>query len=167
MRTYVYCSYQRSPVGFQMGVISYDAGEKNFYVPIKAGLDAFVVKAFEQGFVNRVYGLIPDSKKYIFLVKGLQQSDVKDANEGLTNFYMNFAFEFDKLNEFSSFYANFNEMLANGIAAEECAEFVIADRMVDTFALKIKADAFNSFFESLIADGIADIVSTLMSSSMR
>lgn len=150
MRTYIYCSYQRSPVGFQMGIISYNAGEKNFYIPIKEGLNSFVVKAFEQGFVSKVYGIIPESKKYIFLVKGLQQSNIEDANEGLTNFYMNFAFEFDKLDEFNSFCANFNEIFTSGTVAEECAKFIVPDRTIDTFALKIKADVFNRFLEKML-----------------
>lgn len=151
MRAYVYCSYKFSPVGFQIGTIKYDAARKNFYVPTKNNLDNFVVKAFEEGFVRKVYGLIPNSDKYIFLVKKLQQNNVDDPNEGMIDFYMNFAFEFDNSDDFNNFCGNFNELLEKGTAASECAKFIVPDRQVETFALKIDAEAFNSFIKEMLS----------------
>lgn len=151
MRAYVYCSYKFSPVGFQIGTIKYDAAQKNFYVPTKNNLDNFVVKAFEEGFVRKVYGLIPNSDKYIFLVKKLQQNNVDDSNEGMIDIYMNFAFEFDNFDDFNNFCGNFNELLEEGTAASECAKFTVPDRQVETFALKIDAEAFNSFIKEMLS----------------
>lgn len=151
MRAYVYCSYKFSPVGFQIGTIKYDAAQKNFYVPTKNNLDNFVVKAFEEGFVRKVYGLIPNSDKYIFLVKKLQQNNVDDSNEGMIDIYMNFALEFDNFGDFNNFCGNFNELLEEGTAASECAKFIVPDRQVETFALKIDAEAFNSFIKEMLS----------------
>lgn len=158
MRAYVYCSYKFSPVGFQIGTIKYDAAQKNFYVPTQNNLDNFVIRAFEEGIVRKVYGLIPDSNKYIFLVKKLQQNNVDDPNEGMIDFYMNFAFEFDNFNDYNNFCGNFNKLLEEGTAAEECAKFIVPDRQVETFALKINAEAFNSFIKEMLdkADGGQD-----------
>lgn len=150
MRAYIYCSYKFSPVGFQIGTIKYDAAQKNFYIPTKDKLDDFVVNAFEQGFVSKVYGLIPAGRKYIFLVKKLQRNDVEDPNEGTIDFYMNFAFEFDTFDEFNNFRGNFNELLEDGTAADKCAEFIVPDRNVETFALKIDANTFNKFIREML-----------------
>ena len=150
MRAYVYCSYKFSPVGFQIGTITYDAAQKNFYVPTKDALDDFVVKAFEQGFVKKMYGLIPESRKYIFLVKKLQQNNVEDPNEGTIDFYMNFAFEFDSFGEFNNFCGNFEELLESERAGEECAKFIVPDRTVETFALKMDAATFNGFMDKML-----------------
>ncbi len=147
MRAYVYCSYKFSPVGFKMGTITYSAAQKDFYIPTNTNLDKLVVKAFEQGFVRKIYGLVPDSQKYILLVKKLRQNDVEDPNEGTIDVYMNFAFEFDSFGDFNNFCGNFNA-LSN--AAEECAKFIVPDRNVDTFALKIDADKFNSFIAKML-----------------
>ena len=151
MRAYVYCSYKFSPVGFQIGTIKYDAAQKNFYVPTKDKLDNFVIKAFEEGFVRKVYGLIPDSGKYIFLVKKLQKRDVEDPNEGMIDIYMNFAFEFDNFNDYNNFCGNFNELLEAETAADECARFIVPDRLIETFALKIDAEAFNKFIKEMLS----------------
>ena len=150
MRAYVYCSYKFSPAGFKMGTITYDAAQKDFYVPTNTNLDKIVVKAFEQGFVRKIYGRIPDSQKYILLVKKLQQNDVEDPNEGTIDVYMNFAFEFDSFGDFNNFCGNFNA-LTNATAAEECAKFIVPDRNVDTFALKIDAKNFNSFIAKMLS----------------
>ena len=150
MRAYVYCSYKSSPAGFQIGAISHDAAKKNFYIPSKGKFNNFVVKAFEQNFIGKMYGLLPNGGKYIFLVKNLKQSGVNDPNEGTIDFYMNFAFEFDTFGEFNSFCGNFNA-LTN--PAAECAKFLVTDRNVETFALKIDAEKFNGFIAKMLRAG--------------
>lgn len=153
MRTYVYCSYKFSPVGFQMGTIEYDAAQKNFYIPTQTGLDDFVVTAFERGLVSKMYGRIPDGDKYIFLVKNLKQYDIDDPNEGTIDFHMNFAFEFDNFSDYNNFCGNFNALIEDGDAAAECAKFFVPDRTVETFALKIDAEKFNSFIAKMLCAG--------------
>ena len=138
MRAYVYCSYKFSPVGFQIGAFDFDAAQKNFYVPTKNALNDFVVKAFEQGSVSKMYGRLP-AGKYIFLVKKLQKNNIEDPTEGTIDFYMNFAFEFDSFGEYKNFFGNFNA-LTN--PADECAKFLVTDRRVETFALKVDAAEF-------------------------
>ena len=151
MRAYVYCSYKFSPVGFQMGTITYDAAQSDFYFPNNTSLNDFVVNAFEQGFVSKAYGLIPDSTKYILLVKKLQKNDVDDPTEGMIDIYMNFAFEFDNFDEFNNFSGNFNALMSEKTAAEECAKFIVPDRNVETFALKIDAKIFNNFVKRMLS----------------
>ena len=150
MRTYVYCSYKFSPAGFKMGTIEHDAARKNFYIPTKTGLDNFVVTAFERGLISKMYGRLPDGGKYIFLVKNLKQNDIDDPNEGTIDFHMNFAFEFDNFSDYNNFCGNFNALIGDGVAAAECAKFVVPDRNVETFALKIDAAKFNSFVDKML-----------------
>ncbi|MBE8950286.1 MAG: hypothetical protein SR3Q1_06780 [Quinella sp. 3Q1] len=151
MRAYVYCSYKFSPVGFQIGAFDFDAAQKNFYVPTKNNLNDFVVKAFELGSVSKMYGRLP-SGKFIFLVKKLQKNNIDDPNEGTIDFYMNFAFEFDDFGEYKNFCGNFNALLEDGIAADVCAKFLVTDRSVETFALKVDAAAFNKFVADMLQE---------------
>ena len=151
MRAYIYCSYKSSPAGFQIGTISHDAAKKNFYIPSKGEFNRFIIKAFEQNFIVKMYGLLPEDGKYIFLVKNLKQRGIDDPNEGMIDFYMNFAFEFDNFDDFNNFCGNFNELLEKGTAASECAKFIVPDRQVETFALKIDAEAFNSFIKEMLS----------------
>ena len=150
MRAYVYCSYKSSPVGFKIGTIQHDAAQKNFYVPTKDNLDDFVVAAFERNIIRKMYGRLPDGGKYIFLTKNLKQVNVDDPNEGLTDIYMNFAFEFDNFGDYSNFCGNFNALLDDELAAETCAKFIVADRNVENFALKIDAATFNKFIAEML-----------------
>ncbi len=151
MRAYVYCSYKFSPAGFKIGTITYDAAQKGFYLPTKTRLNKFVVNAFEEGIVSKIYGRLPDSGKYTFLVKNLKQTDIDDPKLGLIDFQMNFAFEFDTFTEFNNFCGNFNALAEDGLIAAKCAKFIVPDKNVETFALKIDAAAFNDFVEEMLS----------------
>ena len=147
MQAYIYCSYKFSPVGFQIGVIDTEKISADYYVPKipeDNALDKFITKAFEQGFIKKVFG--QESDKYIFLVKKLQQNNVEDANEGTIDIYMNFAFVFDTAKEFAAFSYGFNDI---DNASEICAQFIIPDRKIETFALKIDAAKFNAFINEM------------------
>lgn len=148
MQAYVYCSYTNSPVGFLIGAFNFDSMQKNFYIPTENALNDFVVKAFEQGFVSKMYGGLPNSK-YIFLVKELQKNNVNDPIEGEIDFYMNFAFEFDSFEEYKNFYGNFNA-LPEDTVVDECARFIVPNRHVENFALKIDAKVFNKFVTEIL-----------------
>ena len=114
-------------------------------IPEDNALDKFITKAFEQGFIKKVFG--QESDKYIFLVKKLQQNNVEDANEGTIDIYMNFAFVFDSAKDFAAFSSNFDNF---DNVAENCAACIIPDRMIETFALKIDAEKFDSFIEKML-----------------
>lgn len=155
MQDYIYCSYKFSPSGFQIGVIDTEKKSDNFYIPKTLegnALDNFITKALEQGFIKKVFGKEPDSGKYIFLVKKLQQNNIEDANEGTIDIYMNFVFVFDNAKDFAAFSVNFDNL---NDAAERCAAFIIPDRNIETFALKIDAEKFNSFVEEMLKSSAA------------
>lgn len=149
MRTYVYCSYTNSPVGFLIGAFNFDPMQKNFYIPTKNVFNDFVVEAFEEGFVSKMYGCVPFIGKYIFLVKKFQKNNVNDPIEGVIDFYMNFAFEFDSFEEYKNFCENFNALPEETIA-NECARFIVPDRHVENFALKVDAKVFNKFVTEML-----------------
>ena len=149
MQAYIYCSYKFSPVGFQIGVIDTAQKSEGYYIPKNPegnALDNFVAKAFEQGFIKKVYGK-EFGGKYIFLVKKLQQNNVEDANEGTIDIYMNFVFVFDSEKDFTAFSIGFNNL---DNAAEICAQFIIPDRKIETFALKIDAEKFDTFIAEML-----------------
>lgn len=147
MRAYIYCSYKFSPVGFQMGVIDYNPATTEDYIPENQSLNKFVVTAFEQGIITKIYGLIPSTAKYVYIIRKLKKNNVIDDNEGEIDLYMNFAFEFDDFNEYKNFRVNFENL---DDAEDECAKFIVTDRSVKTYALKVKAAEFNNFVEQML-----------------
>lgn len=148
MKAYIYCSYKFSPVGFQMGTIEYNPSSVEDYIPNNDSLDKFVVTAFEQGIVRKVYGLNPNNSKFVYLVKDMKKSNVVDDNEGEIDIYMNLAFEFDNFDDYKNFSTNFDNLSEQ--AAEECSKFIAPDRSVKTYALKVKFAEFNSFIERML-----------------
>ena len=131
-----------------MGAIEYNPSTAVDYIPDNKSLNKFVVTSFEQGIINKIYGLLPESSKYIYLVKNLQKNKVIDKNEGEIDIYMNFAFEFDNYDTYKNFAANFDN-LSTEQAVDECSKFIVPDRSVGTYALKVKATEFNSFVEKM------------------
>jgi hypothetical protein len=149
MKAYIYCSYKFSPSGFQMGKIEYNSSAVDDYIPSGNALNRLVVTAFEQGIVSKVYGFIPDSSTYIYLVKDMKKCNVIDKNEGEIDIYMNLAFEFDNYDDYKNFSANFNSLSVEQVA-DECSKFIVPDRAVKTYALKVKSSPFNAFIEKML-----------------
>ena len=150
MRAYIYCSYKNSPEGFCLGAITYNPDAVEDYIPAKDALNKCVVKAFDEGIIDKIYGLMPNTDKYIYLLRELKKRNALDSAEGEIDIYMNFAFEFDGYDEYRNFVGNFDSLSIEE-ATDACAQFIQPDRSVDTYALKIKAVEFNAFVKKMSA----------------
>lgn len=76
MKLYCYCSYDGSPVGFQMGVCQWDNAAKGRLNLSKEGVDPFIRACFESGLVRGGFGRIPNraESEYFLLVKKLNHA---------------------------------------------------------------------------------------------
>lgn len=146
MKIYIYCSYQSSPVGFKLGVIQYDLSNGEYYIPSDKDIEPFVQNSFEEGLIKKVYGRIPKIEKYLLLIKKLQGMTIDNISV-----YMNFAFEFDDVNEFDTFMNNYRNNYSNDEdLAKILVEAIIPDRNIKDFALKINASILNEFVNKLL-----------------
>lgn len=151
MKIYVYCSYQSSPVGFKLGTIQYDLTNKQYYIPTDEAIEPFVQKSFEEGLIKAVHGTIPELKKQILLIKKLQDT-ITESNGNAIPIYMNFAFEFDDVDKYSTFMSNYkNNYSSDEELAKVLVKAIVPDRSVKDFALKINAPILNKFIENLLA----------------
>lgn len=155
IKAYIYCSYKGSPVGFKLGSIIYDAARQDDYIPVSDGISPFIRCAFEQGFVRRMYGRIPEpgEGRYVLLAKKLEYAP---SGGNKAKLYMNFCFEFDDFDDFQRFSNNFLAM-EDGDRAEKSASFILPDSAVQEFALKIRAREFNAFISELLGENNAGL----------
>ena len=110
MEIYYYCSYTGSPVGFQMGKLTYD-GQTNGTLKLES-LDnptcdqRFIQCCFDQRAVRKVYQCSKEENKYFFLLKGLS---AKGKNPGdPEQYYINFAVLTDQLADFKRYFRGKN-----------------------------------------------------------
>ena len=106
INAYLYCSYKGSPVGFRIGKIMYELPEDKDYAELSLeGIDGFIRKAFESGIVDEAFDKIiskDGTERYFVMVKKLSYSDPVSTGNA-SEIYMNFAFEFDKYDEYERF----------------------------------------------------------------
>ena len=67
---YSYCSYKGSPVGFRIGKTKVE-NEIDLTL-CDDNINQFVRKSFESGMITCVFGKLPKSDKYVYLVKKLE-----------------------------------------------------------------------------------------------
>lgn len=70
---YYYCSYKRSPVGFEMGRLCHEPGRTENYELSKEKIDPFIRGCFENGAVRAACGVLPNKEppKYFLLIRRL------------------------------------------------------------------------------------------------
>ena len=95
MKLYCYCSYDGSPVGFQLGTCEWGGVQEEMCALSKNGIDPFVRACFENGLVRSGLGKIPNRERqaYFMLVKKLVG---KKEN---VQYYINLAVTADEWNE--------------------------------------------------------------------
>ena len=147
IRLYVYCSYKFSPVGFQLGIIDCTEGirEKYLIPKKKSNVIDFIPCFFEEGLIQKSYGYIPERKTYLFLQKKLSGVSQEDAS---VTIYINFAFEFDDYNKYYIFKCNFDRLSIEE-QAQKCALFIVPDKSVDFFALKVDRERLDDFISEM------------------
>lgn len=89
MDIYYYCTYSRSPVGYVLGTLAYHPNQSSNYELKEENIEPLIRKCFEQGRVQKGFGLLPNSSKYFVLVKSLDAEGTTDED---ADYNMNIAF---------------------------------------------------------------------------
>lgn len=149
MRIYSNSSYKYSPTGFAIGFVESSELTKDGYSLLKPCKDELIKKLFESGDVKFAYGKLPNSGKYVYLVKKLECSFRNDDNVEAKK-YCNFAFVFDSVKEYSAFKINYNSQLL----IRQMNSFIVPDGMIEKFGLKIQNSYLNEYINSCIKGDI-------------
>ena len=144
MVVYVYCSYDGSPVGFQLGKITVEPSAASRYYMLKKPESPFIAKVFGNGIISRAWGWNTENSTYFVLYKGLN---------GFGK-YINLAFEFaeSEFDGFTQFKGNM-DMLPDKELARRCAEFVLESENDAVYALKIDAGKIRTFIDEMRQPG--------------
>jgi len=152
MKIYVYCSYKLSPVGFKLGTIDYncDKDEDFCYLPKDENINCYVEKAFCEGIIKKISGKLPNSEKYIYMIKKIHYTNTNSSEDMGSNKKGNFAFEFDSYDE----YKMFSDKPNIDKLAEIMDKFIVPDLNVEenSYALKIKHKELTEFINLLKND---------------
>ena len=127
---YSYCSYKGSPVGFRIGKTKVE-NEIDLTL-CDDNINQFVRKSFESGMITCVFGKLPKSDKYVYLVKKLEYT----GNNGESIIYMNFAWIFSDYGKYISF-ASGIKTLSDDKISEIMYKIIKPDSNDEKFALKI------------------------------
>lgn len=136
MIVYVYCSYDGSPVGFQLGKITYDASRTENYALEELENPSLITKVFFSGNISRAWGWNKGNESYFALYKNIDGS----------GWYMNFAFEFSDFAEFKKFKGNMDGLGSEKLV-EVCLPLVLKSN--DEYGVQVDAKALRFFVEGL------------------
>lgn len=153
-KTYFYCSYTGSEVGFQFvsDEASPDRGDGTFEPMEKKEPDGewrFIDGLMIQSLFDFAYGRVPGGDGFFVLVKRLEHDS---GGEGFASkVYMNFAFVFphDEFDAFRGFVSYLDERLLEkkdaGILAGEASGFVVPDRKADFCGIRVNSKGLREF----------------------
>ena len=139
MFVYVYCSYDGSPVGFQLGRITYDASRTENYALEDLERPSLITKSFIFGTISRAWGWNKEDENYFALYKDIDGS----------GWYMNFAFEFSEFDELKRFKGHVDSLTRQDFVSA-CLSFVL--KSTDEFGVQIDAEKLRSFIEKMQQD---------------
>lgn len=152
MRIYSNSSYKYSPTGFAIGYVELSDLSNNNYSYLKVCKDDTIRKLFEAGEIKSVYGKLPGSDKYVYLVKKLECSFKNDDNVDSKK-YGNFAFVFDNSTEYIRFKSNYDSKSL----IKSMNEFIVPDGSVEKFGLKIQNSSLHKFIQDCLKDCASNI----------
>lgn len=147
MIAHIYASYKCSPVGFNLGSITYQEGKTDNYYLSYRGESELIYRVFEQGFISSAEGRLPNSTRWLLLVKDLAYTYSEHPEFGKT-VDINIAFEFDNVDEYVRFASGYKSF-SNDTISEKMASFIIPDKNDKEYALHIDAVSFNSFVKEM------------------
>lgn len=149
MKVHVYASYKRSPVGFQLGSFTYDNERTENYTLAFFRDCKIIYTIFEQDFIIKACGCLPNSKTYLLLVKDLEYTYENHDDFGKT-LYINIAFEFSDTNDFLKFISGYNSCNESELA-QKMADFIKPDGSNKEYGLVIEANRFNAFVKEIMS----------------
>lgn len=158
---HVYCSYKLSPIGFAYGTFKYspdNSSDEKYYFLSQENNNTFVRNSFESGIIRRVYGKIPNKKKYIFLIRKLKYDYGKEYENFGRDVDMNFAFEFEDYNKFKTFKRNFeyyekhDKKHDKSEFYKKLADCIHPNKDISIFKLDINKKNFKALYDILIEE---------------
>lgn len=147
MLVHVCASYKRSPVGFQPGSFIWQKNTLPYYNLSNCKGNEILYQVFEQGFINGMKGKLPNTTKYVFLIKDVEYSYDNHEEFG-RDVYGNLIFEFDNLKEYSLFVSGY-QSTDSSLSSRMIADFIVPDRTNKQYALHIDAALFDKFVEKV------------------
>lgn len=149
---HAYCSYKSSPIGFAYGSYKYNPDKDTpFYYLNNNDNNSFILSSFEDGKIRRACGKLPDSKRYIFLVRKMKHDYGLGHDVFGRDVDMNFAFEFDCFSEFKAFTTGFvdAEKKNSKQLYRELADCICPDMSVEIYKLSINKKVFDQWFSKM------------------
>lgn len=122
MEIYYYCSYKGSPVGFQLGKVTYTDGGSKVYPLDSGAVKPLLQRGFDQSMIRRFCAHSSEKKEFILLAKGLTAKGTRP--EDPVEYYINFAFVTDSEADYQKWFR-----------AGNSSEQAIADAVRDTMEL--------------------------------
>lgn len=147
MLVHVCASYKRSPVGFQPGSFIWQKNTLPYYNLSNCKENEILYQVFEQGFINGMKGKLPNTTKYVFLIKDVEYSYDNHEEFG-RDVYGNLIFEFDNVKEYSLFVSGY-QSTDSSLSSRMIADFIVPDRTNKQYALHIDAALFDKFVEKV------------------
>ena len=153
---HVYCSYRLSPVGYHYGVLRYPVSGGGDYCalasPEESPATRFVKTAFDNGFITKVIGKIPDSNSYVFLVKRYHYSYPEGHADIGKDVSMNMAFEFSEAGDYNRFVLSFDRELNDDEAElnRKMADMIHPDYAIPDYALNINRENLDAFMSEML-----------------
>lgn len=147
MLVHVCASYKRSPVGFQPGSFLWQKQTSNNFTLSTCIDNELPYQIFGQGFIKGMRGKIPNTTKYVFLIKGIEYS-YENHEEFGKDVYVNLIFEFDNVKEYTLFVSGYRSIDAT-LSTKMIADFIVPDRTNKQYALHIDAGLFDKFVDKV------------------
>lgn len=148
-RIYSYCSYKQSPAGFQLGS-AYITDQEKIRLS-NDDLNGFVQSSFESGMIKEVYGKLPRTDRYIYIVKKLKYVAEKE-DEFAAIIHMNLAFEYDEFKDYIYFMKGIDKYSSEEIA-EKFHSIIIPDTKEADFALMLDGNQLSTLLRELKEEG--------------
>jgi len=149
MRIYSNSSYKYSPTGFAIGYVDQSEIENDGYSYLKPCDLDIIRKLFENGDIKGAYGKLPNSNKYVYLVKKLDCS-FKNQDNVEAKKYCNFAFVFDSNSEYSDFKKNYDVQSLT----KHMNDFIVPDGTVEKFGLSIQNSSLKMFLSGCLKGSV-------------
>ena len=144
---YSYCSYKGSPVGFRIGKTKV---ENEIELTLcDDNINQFIRKSFESGMITCVFGKLPNSDKYVYLVKKLEYT----GNNGESIIYMNFAWIFSDYEKYISFVSGIKDLSDDKIS-EIMYKIIEPDSNDENFALKINGKKLVNAIKNISSEDV-------------
>ncbi len=99
MDIYYYCSYTGSPVGYILGLLTYNPNRSSNYILSRKNIPSVIRRFFEYDTICNAFGILPvEPKQYYLMMKNLTAKGNKD--DEASEYYINLALVTQNVDEY-------------------------------------------------------------------